>query len=361
YAFADKNNNLTLQTKSESYGFVSDTIDLAASLDSLQLSTFSINAEIPKINSARPVGSYYEIALNKAMLQYQLQTLADSSQVIPSNFIEEQKKIRIYPFALQDSLQVSLIATDSLQQELREELWVKFQESKRAKAPFSVQISPAANSLQKRTAEVRLQFSKPVQTFNLDSVRIQYDSLNWDMIEAENVQWNKNRDQLTITKNISPPKQQQQNLNQNTDAQSMARGNGNISSQQFNLIIPKGRIISIESDTTDIQDVSFRIASESTTGLISGTVNTTEEQFLVQLIRSDNMKIVQQLKNTRKYTFRYVEPGDYLIRIIIDRNRNGQWDPGNINTMEPAEKVFISDQPITIKANWEIQNPEISL
>lgn len=361
YAFADKNNNLTLQTASESYGYVSDTINLTASLDSLSIKTFAVNAEKPKINSARPVGNYYEIAMGKPMVQYQLKVPGDSTSLIPSSFIEDQKKIRIYPFAVQDSMQVILTATDSLQQELKQELWVKFQESKRAKAPFSVQILPAANSLQKRTSEIKLQFSKPVQSFQLDSVRIQYDSLNWELIEQAHLQWNSNRDLLTIRKNLSPPKQQQENPAQNNSAAAMARGNTTTAAQQFSLIIPKGRIISIESDTADIQEVSYKLATENTSGLISGTVNTTVDNFLVQLIRSDNMQTVQQVEDIRKYTFRLVEPGDYLIRIVIDSNNNGQWDPGNINTLTPPESVFITDQPITIKANWEIQNPEISL
>jgi uncharacterized protein (DUF2141 family) len=359
YAFADKNNNLTLQTKSESYGYWPDTLRLNSSLDSIQLLTFNANADVPVVSSARASGRYYEITFNKPMQDYSLIVAGD--QQVQNNFIEEQRKIRIYPVALQDSLQAIINATDSLQQTVVDTVYIRFEDSKRAKAPFSVNILPKQGSQQTKTASVQLEFSKPIATINADSLRFQYDSLTWELIGAENLEWNSRRDRLMIRKTLTPPRQNQQPVDNNADAQSLARGGATTRDQQVEFVIPKGSFISIESDSTENQEVNYVLATETRTGIISGTVNTTAENFLVQLVHANNQELVKQLSNTRQYLFRLVEPGDYLIRIVVDRNINGRWDPGNIHQLQAPEEVFFYPETITIKANWEIQNSPMSL
>lgn len=359
YAFADKNNNLTLQTKSESYGFLPDTLQLTSSVDSLQLNIFSANADKPLVSNARPAGRYFEITFNKAMLEYTL--LATGEAAVQSNFIEDKKKIRIYPMAIQDSLQVRIMAVDSLQQTLNDTLFIRFEESKRPKAPFTATILPKQGSQQTRNAKVELQFSKPVATMNTDSVRFQYDSLTWEMLLPQDVEWNDKRDKLTIRKALTPPKRNAPVANTTTDAQTLARGGVAATEQGVELIIPKGRIFSVDSDTLDYQSINYKFATESQTGTISGTVATSANNFIVQLLRANNQELVTQLSNARQYLFRFVEPGEYLIRIVVDENNNGRWDPGNIHKLSAPEQVYYYPEPITIKANWEIQNTSISL
>jgi len=55
-----------------------------------------------------------------------------------------------------------------------------------------------------------------------------------------------------------------------------------------------------------------------------------------------------------------VEPGEYQIRLLIDTNDNGRWDPGNyFKNIEPEKIIYYraADGSTTIKgvkANWEI-------
>lgn len=359
YAFDDKNKNLTLQSKSESYGFWPDTLQLTSSLDSVNIKTFSVNAEKPVINSARPVAAYFEINFNKPMQQYKIQAGADTS--ISSNFIDGNKRVRIYPFPLQDSLSATITATDSLEQEVNQTLYIRFEESKRAKAPFTVNILPKQGALQTKDARVTLQFTKPVASINPDSIRFQYDSLNWEFVRPENLQLNAQRDQLIITKRISPPKQAEETIAADASAQALATGGASLQERTIELIIPKGSFISVESDTAENQTVRYKILDEKQTGIISGSLVTTANNFIVQLLRASSFEVAAEQRNAKQYTFRQVEPGEYLIRVITDQNNNKQWDPGNIFKLKAPEPVFIYPQPITIKANWEIQNPEILL
>ncbi|WP_225000090.1 Ig-like domain-containing protein [Cesiribacter sp. SM1] len=359
YGFTDNNKNLTLQTKNERYGYWPDTLQLAATTDSVNMRLFSVTADKPVVNSARPVGNYFEVTFNKPMNSYELQT--EGTTEVSSNFIEKNKKVRIYPQAIQDSLWATITALDSLQQVASDTFYIRFDESKRAKASFTVDPLPRKGSSITKNLQLNLQFSKPVAELRTDSLRVMYDSLTWETIIAEEIEWNNKRDRLTIRKTLSPPQQAQTATTTETDPQKLARGGAGKKEQQVEVRVPKGSVYSVESDTLDNQALNYRFATESQTGIINGTIATAAENYIVQLLRANNFEVVSQQTNTRQYTFRFVEPGDYLIRVVVDQNANGRWDPGNIFKLEAPEPVFINEQPITIKANWEIQNPEITL
>lgn len=54
-----------------------------------------------------------------------------------------------------------------------------------------------------------------------------------------------------------------------------------------------------------------------------------------------------------EWTSSILQPGDYEIRILYDRNKNGVWDPGNYKLKRQPELVYTIPQPFTIKANWD--------
>jgi hypothetical protein len=52
-------------------------------------------------------------------------------------------------------------------------------------------------------------------------------------------------------------------------------------------------------------------------------------------------------------------PGDYKLQLIIDKNKNGKWDAGNMFESKEPEPIFYylyegKAQNIPTKANWEI-------
>ena len=51
--------------------------------------------------------------------------------------------------------------------------------------------------------------------------------------------------------------------------------------------------------------------------------------------------------------FNTLEPGNYLIRIIIDTNANGKWDTGNYLKKIQPERVIYYPGTIEMRANWE--------
>ena len=53
------------------------------------------------------------------------------------------------------------------------------------------------------------------------------------------------------------------------------------------------------------------------------------------------------------YDFEYLDPGNYYIRVIYDRNKNGRYDPGNWLLQQQPERVDYYPSMIPLQANWD--------
>ena len=57
----------------------------------------------------------------------------------------------------------------------------------------------------------------------------------------------------------------------------------------------------------------------------------------------------------RPFEFNNIEPGSYLVRLIIDRNGNQIWDTGKYLEKLQPEPVIYYPQTIEVRANWELE------
>jgi hypothetical protein len=66
----------------------------------------------------------------------------------------------------------------------------------------------------------------------------------------------------------------------------------------------------------------------------------------------------EEIKNsypltTSEWSNKFVNPGEYEIRILYDDNNNGKWDPGNYTEKRQPEKAITLAQKLAVKANWD--------
>ncbi|MBN1927694.1 MAG: Ig-like domain-containing protein [Prolixibacteraceae bacterium] len=67
------------------------------------------------------------------------------------------------------------------------------------------------------------------------------------------------------------------------------------------------------------------------------------------------MKIVNP--EDKNVVFDYLAPEKYIVKLIIDRNKNGKWDTGDFEKGEQPERVYYFPKEIQVKSNWEIKEP----
>lgn len=73
---------------------------------------------------------------------------------------------------------------------------------------------------------------------------------------------------------------------------------------------------------------------------------------VLQLVQDEAVKKSYPL-TTLEWVNKFVNPGEYEIRILFDDNNNGKWDPGNYSKKLQPEKAITLTQKIAVRANWD--------
>lgn len=100
----------------------------------------------------------------------------------------------------------------------------------------------------------------------------------------------------------------------------------------------------------------------------NGTLNLKKEEsystLYLKLIGTDSCAIVQLLDRSDKVmkeingysgqaNFYYITPGEYYLRLYLDRNHNNKWDTGDFKKGLQAEEVYYYPGMLKLKAQWE--------
>jgi hypothetical protein len=116
----------------------------------------------------------------------------------------------------------------------------------------------------------------------------------------------------------------------------------------------RGVFINIQGDSSEKQDLKHPISKSENYGLIEGNFVEKKNTKIVQII-NDKYEVVDEQITKDKFTFQNIKPNIYLLRIIRDRNENGYWDYGNVEKNIQPEEVTFYEEPIRLKANFEVR------
>ncbi len=73
---------------------------------------------------------------------------------------------------------------------------------------------------------------------------------------------------------------------------------------------------------------------------------------VLQLVQGDVVVNSYALK-TLEWSNKFINPGEYEIRILFDDNNNGKWDTGDYSKKRQPEKAITLKDKLAIKANWD--------
>ena len=81
------------------------------------------------------------------------------------------------------------------------------------------------------------------------------------------------------------------------------------------------------------------------------------EPYVLQLLTTDEKTVLYEyiIHSSTDISIANMLPGTYVIKYIIDTNRNGLWDNGDFNKRQQPEKVGYYPQPITVRAYWDLE------
>ena len=122
----------------------------------------------------------------------------------------------------------------------------------------------------------------------------------------------------------------------------------------YQLEIDSAAILDIYGLVNHPIKAAFSVKPINSYGTVFMKIIDPQSNWLVQVLNRNDV-IVQQasVPENGKRGFRYLNPGDYTFRILVDTNQNGQWDTGNYYENIQPEQIYYYPAKITIRANWE--------
>jgi len=339
-ALADKNTNY-IWNKGEKHAFFPDVIttDTAVKTSHL-LNMVNTDLDSLKVLYAKRKDNFYEIKCNKTPYQLKFESNAEG-HTAPDAFgaVWDQSNVNLFAKnPVKDSIQVSVTLTDSSMRISTYTFWYDMSKNvKEKKSFFDLKINPQSNKelVKDSLYTIEIQGNKPILSFQADSFYI-YNTVDSTLrrFAPEDFTLDAFQNKLSI-KNFSIQ-------NKST------------------LIAPAGSLFSFDADSSKEIRITYSLASADNYGVIKGKIETEQKAFWLELL-GDKMEVEQSIFSPAgQFTFRYVKPGAKMIRIRIDENQDGVWYGGNLFEGIMPEAVYLYEKPITIKANWEVDDIKIS-
>jgi hypothetical protein len=125
------------------------------------------------------------------------------------------------------------------------------------------------------------------------------------------------------------------------------------SAGQYRLQILPGALQPIYPVAHDTVDVRFKTRDVEYYGQILLNLEQVRHTLIVQLTSKDEVVRKLTVSQDGLYTFSFLSPGDYGIKIIHDLNENGKWDTGKYLEKRQPEPVELLPRNITVRSNWD--------
>lgn len=337
YAFNDENKNLKVESRNEMYGFIKQDLHLVTHIDTLSIGLIQLDSRPLKISSIRNIGNITRVKFSKTLADYQLRP--DSA--IAHAFGENTSEINLWNPEGNDSLRLQLTAIDSLNARKDTVFYIKRTTIKPVKEKFSWSLGDPVINPENARMITRLSFSKPLQSLHLDSLYVQLDSTERFPITREDLTFRNRKKEILVSK-LLPKKLFAEDQN-----------------PLLKLVARPWLAVSMDGDTSKAFTNNVSILWPEENGTITIQVNTKKKDYILQLQNKGTHKVIQQSISTPKLVAKNIPPSDYEIRVILDTNKNGVWDPGNYyERIEPERIIYYKSaegtRSIPVRANWEI-------
>lgn len=208
---------------------------------------------------------------------------------------------------------------------------IKKLKEEEAKKELEVTVS-AKNSLQSLIQDLTITYNKPLKNFNANGILLA--DTNYRRVPDYTVEKN-NIDSNNTVFDIKT------SWIEKNDYVLIIRPEAAIDS--FDLRLAKG-------DTT-------RFTTKANIDYASFTMTFPDVDIslnpVVQLLQNNKVVDSLAINPERKIIREVYEPGDYQLRILYDKNKNMQWDPGNYHQHLQPEIVVPHKRTISLRANWE--------
>lgn len=335
YAVTDINNNLLYDEAKENLGIITDTITLKSNVENLEINVAKMERVTNKVLKARTTSNYAYIDYYRGIKNVKINFADKKDSMVYQQ--TEARSIRIFNTNQNytDTLKVKISVTDSLDRVFTHDQKIKFKEKPKkndgVKEEFTMKTKPTNNEdIDLKEIGYTFTFTKPIKNYDLNKIEFINDTLVRVQITEKDIHWNTEKTELLIKVDARKAK------------------------ELVRLKMPKGTFISVENDSTQKFVSTHPIRNPENYGTISGEIkNPKKKGFFIELL-DEKYQVIKKVDNQLKYEFAYVKAGIYLVRLIVDENRNSKWDAGDLEKNQVPEIIKFAPEKIKLKQNFEL-------
>ncbi len=128
--------------------------------------------------------------------------------------------------------------------------------------------------------------------------------------------------------------------------------------EKYKLLIRDSSFFDLYSATNDSLQKEFFTTEMRQYGSLKLEVNyDNKDRLIVQLLNSKEAILQENtIDSSQVIYYPYLPDGKYKIKAIVDKNKNGKWDTGDLQKKLQAEPIYYVPKVIDIRANWDTEH-----
>ncbi len=131
----------------------------------------------------------------------------------------------------------------------------------------------------------------------------------------------------------------------------------NVANENYSIDLLPGAIADFFGNTNDTLGIRLSTGSSADLGNLRLQITGDPTYPLIIQLTSDKAVVIREIyaPDARAVEFNSLDPGKYMVRVILDTNKNGKWDTGNYLKRLPPEQVIYYLKELEVRANWELE------
>jgi 5-hydroxyisourate hydrolase-like protein (transthyretin family) len=128
-----------------------------------------------------------------------------------------------------------------------------------------------------------------------------------------------------------------------------------VSGEKYHVKIAAGLFSDLYGNSSD--SLSFDLTPKDYGTLSISIDNKTGFPLVIEVLDKRDTVVQRSSLNTQHSTLRFshLPAGDYRLRAIIDRNRDGRWTPGDYRQQRQPEQAVMFEKTLSLREKWEME------
>lgn len=123
----------------------------------------------------------------------------------------------------------------------------------------------------------------------------------------------------------------------------------------YKVVVDSGKVRDIYGTENDSLISSFRIKEKKEyANLFLNLSNVPEGDVFVELVDKEII-VKREYPKGNKVEFINVKPATYAVRLVVDKNKDGEWTTGDYDGFRQPEEVYFFEKTLVISANWDFE------